>query len=667
MSSCFPGPGSAFCVVATPVINPRPRAWALVGQLTGRLDRLSDRRFAIAVALPGAALFLLALVPPIVAVFGMSFFRMELARGDPTTFVGLRNYASLLGDRDLLASIPLTLVFAVCTALLSLPLALGSALLLTRRFSGASLLGIVMLLPWAVAPVVTGVYWGFIFQGQFGIATAAANALGIANGPVPWLQQTPTAVAVAVMATAWRSAPLLALILLAALKRVPESLYRAARADGASTLQTFRYITLPSIRNSLLLAGVLQVIISLQVFDTIYTLTGGGPGRGTTVLIYYIFETAFKHLSLGYSAAVAVLLTVLIGLSSLPLVYARVRSIRLATVIESGSTSTSLEPRPLALGLTNRGRPASVQTSVLALQPAPIAGATKPMVRAIQQFARRSLFVAAVLALIMWSVGPILWIAVASLQHEGAVTSVPLALSAPTVDNYVDLLFESRRGTFGSALPWMNGIWTSLQVAILAAVATVFAGALLAYPLARLDIPFKGTIMVVLIATQMIPAIVLAIPVLFLFRAIQLDDTVAGLAIVSVAFHLPVIVWLLRSAFEDVPQTLEWAARMDGCSRLGTILRVTIPAASPAILAAAILVLIGTWNEFLFAVVLGNTEAITVMRLIGTVEISSGPTGRAPFTLLAAAGFLAVIPVLLLVAVFHRRIVTGLTEVHLKG
>lgn len=646
--------------------TPSSTATALVGQCTGWLDRLTDRRFAIAVSLPGAALFLLALMPPIVAVLGMSFLRIELARGDATTFVGLRNYVSMLSDRNLLASIPLTLVFAFCTALLSLPLALGSALLLTRRFPGASLLGIVMLLPWAVAPVVTGVYWGFMFQGQFGIATVAANALGIADGPVPWLQQTPTAVAVAVMATAWRSAPLLALILLAALKSVPETLYRAAKSDGASTLETFRYITLPSIRNSLLLAGVLQVIVSLQVFDTIYTLTGGGPGRGTTVLIYYIFESAFKQLSLGYSAAVAVLLTVLICLSSLPLVYARLRTLRPATVVETASTATSIEPLPLPTALTSHGRAESTNRAA-SVEPARIPVAARPLIGVVRRFARTAIIVAAVLALVVWSVGPILWIAVASLQHEGAVTSVPLALSTPTLDNYSDLLFESRRGTYGSALPWIDGIWTSVQVAILAAIATVLGGALVAYPLARLNIPFKTTVMVVLMATQMIPAIVLAIPVLFIFRAVQLDDTIAGLAIVSAAFHLPVIVWLLRSAFDDVPLTLEWAARMDGCSRLGTILRVTIPAAAPAILAAAILVLIGTWNEFLFAVVLGNTEAITVMRLIGTVEISSGPTGRAPFTLVAAAGFLAVIPVLLLVAVFHRRIVTGLTEVHLKG
>jgi ABC-type glycerol-3-phosphate transport system permease component len=473
--------------------------------------------------------------------------------------------------------------------------------------------------------------------------------------------------AIAVLATVWRSVPLLTLILLAAIKRIPESVHRAAQADGASAFEAFRYVTLPLIRRYVVLAGVLQLIMALQVFDTIYTLTGGGPGRSTTVLIYYIFEAAFKQLSLGYSAAMAVALTVLIGLCSLPLVLTRLQRIRAGGATAGALPQTSQGDDHLltrrdagAIARMNPLGPVPVEWEGHRLSPRPRSAA---FVRALKRIAGAS----AVLLLVIWSVGPVLWIALASVQHEGAMTSIPLALTTPTLDNYTDLLFAERRGTFGSALPWLNGIWTSMQVAVVAAISTVLFGALIAYPVARLEFPLKGVLMVTLLITQMVPAIVLAIPVLFLFRALQLDDTVAGLALVSTAFHMPVVVWMLRSAFMDVPKSYERAARMDGCSRLGTILKISMPAAKPAILAAVILVLIGTWNEFLFAVVLGNTEAITVMRLIGTVEISSGPTGRAPYTLLAAAGFLAVLPVLVLVATFQRRIVNGLTEVHVKG
>ena len=107
--------------------------------------------------------------------------------------------------------------------------------------------------------------------------------------------------------------------------------------------------------------------------------------------------------------------------------------------------------------------------------------------------------------------------------------------------------------------------------------------------------------------------------------------------LVNVAFWLPLIIWLLRNVFEDVPRALESAARMDGCSRLGTLFRITIPAAPPGIAAAAILLLIGTWNEFLFAVVLGDRNAVTVTRRISQIQVIGTAGGIPPFTLVAAA------------------------------
>ena len=126
--------------------------------------------------------------------------------------------------------------------------------------------------------------------------------------------------AVAVLANVWRSLPLLALILLAALKGVPQSLYRAAALDGARPLQSFRYVTLPSIKNALIVVIVLQLILSLQVFDIIFTLTGGGPGDQTRVISYHIYLRAFGDLSFGYSAALAVILLLLTALVSALLV-----------------------------------------------------------------------------------------------------------------------------------------------------------------------------------------------------------------------------------------------------------------------------------------------------------------------------------------------------------
>jgi multiple sugar transport system permease protein len=165
----------------------------------------------------------------------------------------------------------------------------------------------------------------------------------------------------------------------------------------------------------------------------------------------------------------------------------------------------------------------------------------------------------------------------------------------------------------------------------------------------------------------MIPGIVLVIPVMLLFRWMRLHDTVAGLIIVQVAFWIPLVVWLLKNVLDAVPRSLEWAARMDGCSRIGTLLRVVVPASRPGIAAVAILLLIGTWNEFLFAVILGDDQARTVTRLIGLIDVMSGPDGTPPFTRLAAAGIVAALPCIVLVLFFHRRIVEGLADSFGKG
>src|SRR5207302_10015325 len=163
---------------------------------------------------------------------------------------------------------------------------------------------------------------------------------------------------------------------------------------------------------------------------------------------------------------------------------------------------------------------------------------------------------------------------------------------------------------------WHASLVVSLLTAVLTTVFVIMLASPAAYALARFQLPGKRGILAILIFMQMVPAIVMAIPVLKIFQILGLTDTVAALVIVNVAFWLPLVTWLLRNFFSEVPVALERAARIDGCSRLGTLFRVTVPAARPGIAAAAILILIGTWNEFLFAVILGNRNAVTITRLV---------------------------------------------------
>ena len=250
----------------------------------------------------------------------MSFFRIELLKQGPSSFTDIDNYTRAFHDADFVNTIPRTVLFAALSTMLAVPVALACAELLNRTFRGVTVLGVLLLLPWAIAPVVTGVYWRFIFQGNFGLVNGILKAVGVDDPPI-WLNNGKMALGVAIVANAWRSVPLLALILLAALKGIPGSLYRAARMDGARGAQTFRYVTLPGISNALIVVVVLELIISIQVFDIIFTLTGGGPGDQTRVMSYHVYLRAFSDLSFGYSAALALVLLAITAVFSAFLVY----------------------------------------------------------------------------------------------------------------------------------------------------------------------------------------------------------------------------------------------------------------------------------------------------------------------------------------------------------
>ncbi len=623
-------------------------AWT--GRVTSRIDRLSERQFALLSFLPGGLLIALIVLAPILAVLGMSVFRINLLRDNNTPFVGTLNYERIGADVNFLEAVPRTVIFAAGATFLIVPLALAAALVLNRRFRGATLLGVALLLPWAVAPVVTGLYWKFIFQAQFGIATGLMNIFGFADGPVVWLGEPNIAMGVAVVATAWRSVPLPALLLLAALKTIPESLYRAAKMDGATAWQTFRYVTVPGIRTTLFVVTILSIILSLQVFDMLFTLTGGGPGRSTTVIAYYVYQRAVLDLNFGYSAALAVFLLVVIVICSSALLLVRVRDRR---AVQSAEELSELSLVRASSVSALRERLAAGTAAGGTRDPGPSAR------RGLPRWVTRWLFAGGVGILLFWLLGPIVWIAITSLQPEGAVTVLPPRLTTELrLSNYTNLLTDPA---------WINSIIQSFEITILVTIFSIVFAALAAYPLARLELPGKRPMMAVLVFTQMVPSIVLAIPMLLIVQSLGVKDTIFALVVVNVAFWLPLIVWLLRGVFEAVPRALESAARIDGCSRLGTLFRVTIPAAAPGIAAIAILLLIGTWNEFLFAVVIGDKDVVTVTRRIAYLPTVSGPTGQAPFTIQAAAAVVAILPCLLLVLAFQRRLVQGLSQGFVKG
>ena len=408
-------------------------------------------------------------------------------------------------------------------------------------------------------------------------------------------------------------------------------------------------MTLPGIRNTLVVAAILQVIVSLQVFDLLYLLTGGGPGSETTTMNYFIYNKVALNSSFGYSAALALLLLALIAACSAVLLYLRLRRSADAT------TPSDTEQVQLSVAAIEQFRRPGQQKG---WSEVPEKQTSRPRV-ALPSWFSRAVIVGGASLLVAWLIAPILWIAITSIEPEGAVTQAPPALTSEvSLDRYATLLADP---------DWPGSFAVSLTVTVAATGIAIVLSALAAYPLARYRLPGKRTVLSLLIFTQMVPASVLAIPVLLLFQKLGLKDTVLSLVLVNVAWWVPLVVWLLRDVFEDVPRAIEAAARIEGCSRIGTLFRVTMPAARPGISAAAILLLIGIWNEFLFALILGDRDAVTVTRRISQTQAILPGAGVPPFTVEAAAGILVALPCLALVAIFHRRVFAGLTQGFVKG
>jgi multiple sugar transport system permease protein len=254
--------------------------------------------------------------------------------------------------------------------------------------------------------------------------------------------------------------------------------------------------------------------------------------------------------------------------------------------------------------------------------------------------------------LLLWTVAPVAWIATMSVQPEINYVSVPpqLKLEQTSLRWYAATLAEPE---------FVSALRTSAIVSAATMLLCLVLGALAAYPLARLNVPHRNLYLTVSVVARMVPAMILIIPMFLLLRGLRLLDTHLGLIAVYTAFLLPYVIWMLKNFFEQVPYALEAAARMDGCSRLGALVRVIIPVTAPGVVATAVFAFIGAWNEFLFGLILSTRVAVPV-----TVKLSSlvSTTFHSDTSLVAAAGMLALLPPVLLVFVLNRFIVRGLVE-----
>lgn len=283
----------------------RPKAAASVsfGEL---LSGLVERHFAFLLSVPAFVVVAGVTVLPILVGIGYSFTNYSLDRPKAVRFVGLANYAELRTDPNVPKVLATTFAFVVGAVTVETLLGLGLALLLARTFRGVGTFRLLYTLPLLTAGIAVATTWRYLLSPSFGWVN---YFLGVVGLPQPdWTASASTALPSIILADSWSGVPLMALLILAGLLAVPQQLIEAARIDGASAPQIFRYAVLPSIAPVLTIGILFQIVNAFRRFELIQVMTGGGPGIATMVLNYYIYQTGFQKSQMGYASALAMLL-----------------------------------------------------------------------------------------------------------------------------------------------------------------------------------------------------------------------------------------------------------------------------------------------------------------------------------------------------------------------
>lgn len=296
-------------------------AYAAEGPTTSyrsRLSRLLPYGFvgpAVCVA------FAIAIVPLVYAVW-LSLQEWYLIRQRTPVWGGLTNYRQLLQDGALWTAFGRTWIWTIGTVFVELALGVPVALLLNRENFVARTASALILLPWVTPFIVLGYGWRFLLDSEVGPVHAFLRFIGIA-GSSSVLNDPVLALAMITFISGWKGTPFMVIAVLAALKSIPADLYEAARVDGANALRRFFYITVPAIRNTVVVISLVLAILAFYSFDLPWIMTQGGPEDGTTIVGILMYKAVFLELRPAYAAAVSIVMLVVLFIASLGALRAR--------------------------------------------------------------------------------------------------------------------------------------------------------------------------------------------------------------------------------------------------------------------------------------------------------------------------------------------------------
>jgi multiple sugar transport system permease protein len=668
-----------------PAASPAPAApvGALAGARAGRAGRAGGawgRRLRRALGEEWAAGYLFAapmlvllgglIAWPLLQAIWMSFHNVIGPRwGD---FVGLRNYAVQLQDPIFRRSFWLTVQFTAEAVAIKFVLGLIAALALHNVWRFRSLLTALILAPFIVPEVVTAAIWRFLYNPTFGGLNATLRALhdltggllGSATG-LPWTGDPDVAMQAIVAVNVWKGLPFFVLLALAGLKAIDRELYDAAAVDGANAWQRFLHITLPGLRYVIIVETLFSTISTFNTFGLVYLITGGGPGGATRLYALRTYEL-IGSLRYGQAVAVAMLVAPILMVAVVILG----RQMRGGQRGQEGATdpisrTLLLLLLPLRLLLRLVLTVIWMVDGVLERVASAIAGAVSALIGRDRPHRTRratrllsALLVVVPIVLVMFlELYPFYWIIITAFKTNLQIQQFASVFWPDpwTLEHFRWLFLESSFPT------WLRN---TVQVAVGATAIGLAVSSLGAYALVRLRWRGAGFVSTAILLTYLMPGIMLVVPLYQLFAALQIVNRLPSLVVAYPTFLMPFACWLLMGYYRSIPEELEEAAKIDGCTTFQAWYRIVLPLVVPALMAVALFAVTNAWNEFLFAFVFIQSNDATTLpvglgRLIVGDVFAWGP--------IMAASLAMSIPVVAFYALAQRFLVEGLTAGSVKG
>jgi multiple sugar transport system permease protein len=580
-------------------------------------------------------------------------------------FIGFDNYANLWQDDFFSKAVLTTITFTVVAEVIKFSLGIATALLLHNIPRWGSVLGGLVLLPYIIPEVVRALAWRVLMDPLFGALNyLLVDTLHILPTGLGWLGDPNLALPSVILVYVWAGLPFFVILCVAGLKGIDAEQYDAAAVDGASAWRRFLHITLPGMRYVIIVATLLSTIFTFNSFTLTYLLTGGGPG-GTTRL-YTILAYEYAVQGLRYGSGIAVAMTTAPLLFLLILFLGRYMMVR-GDASEPGDSATwsvvmtILWPVRMVLQGTlwvfwtvNELAERVASAALQAIRPP---GSPSLLPRKLARKAGLSVMYVLLGAVVLFELMPFYFIFVTAFKSTLQIQQIQSMFWPDpwTLENFRYLFTQ---------IPFTSWYVNTILVSVSSTLVSVIVASLGGYALVRLKWRGAGFLSTAVLVSYLMPAALMFIPLYAILASLKLINTQLALIVTYPSVVLPFATWLMMGYYRSIPEELEDAAMIDGCSRFGAFFRVVLPLVRPALLAVTMFSITQAWNEFLYAYTFLRSASVLTLP-VGLSQLIIGDVQ--PWGILMAASLLTAAPVVVLYMLGQKYMVAGLTAGSIKG